>query len=200
MADRSRLDDLRRRVEHDPASIAFAQLAEEYRRAGALAEAIETCRKGLARHPGYHSARVTLGRALVELGNLEEGKRELEAVLVHAPENLAALRGVADVCRRQGAFTEALAHYRSSLAIARSDPDLARMVAELTIAAEAPAPPDLQAREIRSNDLDEPDGANLQSQPDRRGTMSAGSPAERTIASLEQWLAAIHALRTDRDA
>ena len=34
MADSQRIDDLRRRVPKDPASIAFAQLAEELRRAG----------------------------------------------------------------------------------------------------------------------------------------------------------------------
>ena len=36
MAENSRIDDLRRRVQKDPASIAFAQLAEECRRAGRI--------------------------------------------------------------------------------------------------------------------------------------------------------------------
>ena len=36
MADNQRIEDLRRRVQKDPASIAFAQLAEECRRAGHL--------------------------------------------------------------------------------------------------------------------------------------------------------------------
>ena len=40
MSDNPRLDGLRRRVQADPASIAFAQLAEEYRRAGNYAEAL----------------------------------------------------------------------------------------------------------------------------------------------------------------
>ena len=87
MADHSpRIDDLRRRVLRDPASIAFAQLAEEYRRAGALEEAVEVCRAGLARHAGYLSARVTLGRALLELGQLDAALEELNAVLAGAPE------------------------------------------------------------------------------------------------------------------
>ncbi len=47
MADESRIDDLRRRVQKDPASIAFAQLAEECRRAGRFDEAVEVCRAGL---------------------------------------------------------------------------------------------------------------------------------------------------------
>ena len=64
MPEHPRIEDLRRRVQKDPASIAFAQLAEEYRRAGQYQEAVEVCRAGLAIHPGYLSARVTLGRAL----------------------------------------------------------------------------------------------------------------------------------------
>ena len=38
MADNPRLDDLKRRVQLDPTSIAFAALAEEFRRAGRFEE------------------------------------------------------------------------------------------------------------------------------------------------------------------
>src|SRR5918999_696191 len=89
MSDNPRIEDLRRRVQKDPASIAFAQLAEEYRRAGQHKESVEVCRAGLSVHPEYLSARVTLGRALVELGQLDDAQRELETVLKSAPENLA---------------------------------------------------------------------------------------------------------------
>ena len=88
----SRLEELKRRVERDPATVSFAALAEEYRRLGRFAEAIETCRAGLQRHPSYTSARVTLGRALIELGDLDTAAAELEQVLRVAPENLAAIR------------------------------------------------------------------------------------------------------------
>ena len=65
MFESARIEELRRRVDIDPASIAFAALAEEYRRAGQFEDAVETCRSGLRRHPAYVSARVTLGRALL---------------------------------------------------------------------------------------------------------------------------------------
>src|SRR6185312_7997069 len=109
MADSQRIDDLRRRVQKDPASIAFAQLAEECRRAGMHEEAVEVCRAGLDIHPAYLSARVTLGRALIELNLLDDGQTELELVLKSAPENLAAIRGLAEIHNRRGAFPEALA-------------------------------------------------------------------------------------------
>src|SRR6202049_4660026 len=115
MADHSRLEDLRRRVQKDPASIAFAQLAEECRRAGGYQEAVDTCRAGLKIHPGYLSARVTLGRALLELGQLDEAQTELARVLASAPENLAAIRGLAEIYHRNGDLVQALAQYRAAL-------------------------------------------------------------------------------------
>jgi hypothetical protein len=102
MADNPRIDELRRRVDKDPTSIAFAQLAEEYRRVGDFEQAVKVCREGLARHPGYLSAQVTLGRALMELEQYEEAGQELEAVLRAAPDNLAAIRALADIHQRRG--------------------------------------------------------------------------------------------------
>lgn len=97
MFESARIEELRRRVDIDPASIAFAALAEEYRRAGQFEDAVETCRAGLRRHPAYVSARVTLGRALLAMGAYDEARTELEAVLRVAPENLAAIRALAEI-------------------------------------------------------------------------------------------------------
>jgi tetratricopeptide (TPR) repeat protein len=141
MADNQRIDDLRRRVQKDPASIAFAQLAEECRRAAQFQEAVDVCRAGLEIHPAYLSARVTLGRALVELNQLDEAQNELELVLRSAPENLAAIRGLAEIHHRRGSLADALAQYRAALALARNDPDLQQTVAELERAVEPPKPP-----------------------------------------------------------
>lgn len=106
MADNPRIEELRRRVLADPASIAFAALAEEYRRIGHYEDAIETCRTGLVRHPAYLSARVTLGRALIEMGDYEAAREELQTVLRSAPENLAAIRGLAQIHERMGQSAE----------------------------------------------------------------------------------------------
>ena len=102
MTDTARLEELRRRVQRDPASISFAALAEEYRRLGQFGDAIDTCRAGLLRHPAYVSARVTLGRALIGVGAYDEAASELEDVLRTAPENLAAIRALADIHARRG--------------------------------------------------------------------------------------------------
>jgi tetratricopeptide (TPR) repeat protein len=107
MSHNSRIEELRRRVQTDPASIAFAALAEEYRRAGQFEDAIATCEAGLQRHPAYVSARVTLGRSLLELGRFDEARHQLEHVLRTAPENLAAIRALAEIHGRVGDYSQA---------------------------------------------------------------------------------------------
>jgi tetratricopeptide (TPR) repeat protein len=101
VAETPRIEELRRRVQKDPASIAFAQLAEEHRRAGQFDEAVRVCRAGLAQHPAYLSARITLGRALLEMGRYDESAAEFEYVLKAAPDNLTAVRELADIEHRR---------------------------------------------------------------------------------------------------
>lgn len=132
MSDAPRIEELRRRIEKDPASIAFAQLAEEYRRAGQYEEAARVCRAGLDKHPTYLSARVTLGRALIELGQFEEARTELNQVLRSAPENLAAIRGLAEIHQRRGNLGEALRQYQAALGIAKHDPEIEESVQDLS--------------------------------------------------------------------
>ena len=131
MADTQRLEDLRRRVQKDPASLAFAQLAEECRRAGQLHDAVRVCREGLAHHPDYVSARVTLGRALIDLAHFDQAAAELSGVLRTAPENLAALRGLAEIHHRRGQFAEALEYYRTAHACAPHDAEIAAAIERL---------------------------------------------------------------------
>ena len=140
MPDNPRIDELRSRVEKDSASIAFAQLAEEYRRAGHFEEAINTCRAGLAVHPAYLSARVTLGRSLLEMNALEDAATELLHVLRIAPENLAAIRGMAEIHHRQGHLDEALGFYKTALGLARHDPDLEQTIDDINRAIQPSRP------------------------------------------------------------
>ena len=92
-----RIDELRKRLEKDPGSRLFAQLAEELRKEGQLEEAIAVCRVGLQKHPSYPSARITLGRALIDSGDPAAARVELETVVQSAPENILA-RKLLDEC------------------------------------------------------------------------------------------------------
>jgi tetratricopeptide (TPR) repeat protein len=100
VTDNPRIEDLRRRLQKDPASIAFAQLAEEHRRAGDCEEAVRVCEVGLAQHPAYLSARVTLGRALFQLGRMEQARAEFLRVLDASPDNLVAVGKLAEIHQR----------------------------------------------------------------------------------------------------
>jgi tetratricopeptide (TPR) repeat protein len=230
VADNQRIEDLRRRVQKDPASIAFAQLAEELRRAGQLHEAVEACRAGLAIHPSYLSARVTLGRALLELNEIDHAADELAVVLRSAPENLAAMRAMGEIYLRRGQEAEALAQFRSALTIARNDPDLEETVADLarklepkspTASAEGltqseflqhlPTAPVAPLRPVPPPSVPTPPAAAAPvtmaavplPEPEAPAAPAVDperAQAERTVEALEGWLDAIHVARPDRSA
>ncbi len=71
--------------------------AEQMRRSGNPAAAMDLCRDALARFPGHLSARVTLGWALLDLGRLQEARQEFQMVRQTAPDNFAAIRGLAQL-------------------------------------------------------------------------------------------------------
>jgi tetratricopeptide (TPR) repeat protein len=126
-----RLEDLRTRWERDPASRAFLPLAEEYRRLGRLAESEKVCREGLQRHPHYHSARVLLGRTLLEMDRLEESSAEFRAVLESEPQNLLAGRLLAGIYRNQGRWSEALETFRKLQSFYPDDAEVRAQVYQL---------------------------------------------------------------------
>lgn len=117
--DAQHLDALRRRIQEDPASLLFADLAEECRRQGLADDAVSVARAGLAHHPSHLDARVTLGRALIDLDRLDAAFVELTAVLDEAPGNLPAIRALAEIYQRRGLTSEALVHYRRALELAQ---------------------------------------------------------------------------------
>jgi tetratricopeptide (TPR) repeat protein len=209
MVDNPRIESLRRRVEHDPASIAFAQLAEEYRRAGDLEQAAAVCRAGLGIHPAYVSARVTLGRTLIELGQLDEAESELQLVLASAPENLAARRGLAEIHQRRGSLAEALSHYETALGLAHNDPEIEQAVDDLRRRV-APAAPVSSVSHPPSPGVTPPPSRAENRHTEDRAAVPPPLPAEkaapvrenaaRTLAVLEEWLSAIHASRTQPSA
>ena len=138
--DNPRLVELRRRVQEDPASIAFAQLAEECRRAGDNDEAVAVCRAGLNHHPDYLSARITLARAFVELGRLDEAEAEITIVLASAADNLPANRALAEVYQKRGQLPEALKQFKRALELAKFDPEIEHEVQRIENAVSPPPP------------------------------------------------------------
>ena len=144
VAANPRIDDLRKRLEREPNSRLFAQLAEELRKEGEFEEAIRVAREGLGRHPAYPSARMTLGRALFDTGDVAAARGELESVLKGAPDNILASRLLAECLESLGEVEGALARYRATQALTAGDKHIAERIRDLEAKAgrvAAPASP-----------------------------------------------------------
>lgn len=109
---------------------AFGGIAERFRRAGDLDRAIALCRDGLQRFPEQLSARVTLGWALLDKGQYDAARDELEQVLRKAPDNLAAIRGLAELHdRSEGAISAAEQESWRAPETSASEPPVTEIVA-----------------------------------------------------------------------
>ena len=109
------------RLQRDPASLAFAQLADLYRKAGRLSEAIAVCRAGLTRFPHYTTARLILAKAYQADGDVEHALAELAAILEVSPRDVPSHRLAAELHRRCGRLDQAVAHLESAVALDPAD-------------------------------------------------------------------------------
>lgn len=98
------------RLARDPASLAFAPLADAYRKVGRTREAINLCREGLGRFPHYTTARLILAKAHLDDGNAEAALSELGVILQASPKDAQAHRLAAEILRKAGRWEEARQH------------------------------------------------------------------------------------------
>jgi predicted Zn-dependent protease len=98
------------RLARDPGSLAFAQLADLYRKAGRTQDAIALCRQGLARYPHYTTARLILAKAWIAEERLDEASSEIRTILEQSPKDVQCLRLAAEVERRRGNVDGAADH------------------------------------------------------------------------------------------
>lgn len=108
------------RLGREPSAQAFAALAEAYRRAGRLDEAVATSRQGLERYPGYTTTRLVLAKALRDGDDVASARGELQRFLEGDPEHEPALRLGAECALRLADVRGALALLRR---LARLDPE-----------------------------------------------------------------------------
>lgn len=109
------------RLARDPTSLAFAQLADLYRKAGRAEEAVAACREGLVRYPHYTTARLILAKALVALGDETQALAEVGAILDLSPKDIQCHRLAADLQRRRGDLDAAVQHLESAVALDPGD-------------------------------------------------------------------------------
>lgn len=107
-ASSSRLEELKRILQRDPTSRQFLALAEEYRKAGKVRDAIVTIERGLSVHTSSVAAYVSLGKAYQQIERWEEAIRAYHNALRYDRENLVAIRQLADVHLLKGDKLDAL--------------------------------------------------------------------------------------------
>ena len=122
------------RLARDPASLAFAPLADAYRRVGRSREAISLCREGLGRFPHYTTARLILAKALLDDGNSEAALAELNVILQSGPKDAQVHRLAAGIHRKAGRMEEARQHLEHVVKLDAADRE-SRLLLE-TLAAE----------------------------------------------------------------
>jgi tetratricopeptide (TPR) repeat protein len=120
-----------KKYQDDPTSRVFAPLAEAYRKAGLIDEALDIAREGLKIHPNFVGGRVALARALFDKGLYVEVIDELNVVTRDVPDNLVAQRLLAESSLMLGRVADALGAYKMLLYFSPEDPDTAKLVREL---------------------------------------------------------------------
>src|SRR5688572_30161821 len=141
MEDNARTGELRRKLEKDPGSRLFAQLAEELRKDGKLDEAISVASKGLEKNPNYPSARLTLARAFLDSGRPLEARPELEQIVKASPDNIMASRLLGEALESLGQLDLAMKQFEKTLVFAPGDKAVTERIAQLKAKRAAPAPP-----------------------------------------------------------
>ena len=132
----ARIEELRKKFDENPRRY-FAPLANEYRKAGDFDQAIFICQEYLPQQPGHMSGHIVFGQALFEAKRLPEAKTVFETALSLDPENLIALRHLADISRDLGEATAAKGWYERVLQADPRNEEVLAIVAQLGSASEA---------------------------------------------------------------
>ncbi|HEY0996320.1 MAG TPA: tetratricopeptide repeat protein [Gemmatimonadaceae bacterium] len=143
MPPADRIEELKKKFDENPRRY-FAPLANEYRKAGDLAQAISICRTHLPQQPGHMSGHIVYGQALFENGELDEARTVFQTALELDPENLIALRHLGDIALRAGDSATARSWYERVLETDPRNEEITAVLQGLAPAAPAvaePAPP-----------------------------------------------------------
>lgn len=144
MAYTSEIEKLERRWLENPKGRNFAPLADAYRKAGELDRAIDLCKSGLEQHPDYVSAHIVYGRCLIDKKDDGEAEQVFQKVLSLDPENIIALKVLAELADRNNRFDDAVQWLSRLLNADPMNGDaaeaLARAKGKAAMAAKAPEP------------------------------------------------------------
>ncbi len=132
----SEIEKLENRWRENQQGLTFAPLAEAYRKSGDPARALEVLKSGLELHPDYIPASIVLGRCHLDLGDGAAAEIAFSHVLTLDPENVIALKALADVGERHQRYDDAERWLRQLLAVDRSNDEARQQLTRIEVARE----------------------------------------------------------------
>lgn len=152
MAFSSEIEKLERRWQENPLGLTFAPLAEAYRKAGETARALELLEQGLTQHPNYVPAHIVRGRCHLDAQSDPDAEQAFLRVTELDPENVIALKSLAELSERSGRIPEAVHRLELLLDVDRNNEEargqldrVKELLASAPPAAPAPAPAPVEA-------------------------------------------------------
>jgi len=115
----------------DPDGRAFAPLADAHRRSGDLDRALQILTDGLARHPGFATAHLVAGWVHRDRGQGTAAELAFRRVLELDPENVSALRGLAEGAEAAGDPEGALAYFHRLAVLQPGDAEVEERIERL---------------------------------------------------------------------
>ncbi len=182
----SEIEKLEARYAENPEGRYFAPLADAYRKAGRVDDAVQLVTTGLTKHPDYLSAHIVLGRCHLDKKDDAGAGAAFSRVLELDGENIIALKALAEIAERAGQNDDARRWLMRLLQVdgmnAEAEEDLQRLGGPLPEGAEAAAAPEVPAADISVADVVPTDLALAQAPTEPVPAIEL-PPAELTEAS-----------------
>ncbi|HKV75892.1 MAG TPA: tetratricopeptide repeat protein [Gemmatimonadales bacterium] len=140
MAYTREIEKLKRQWDENPKGTSFAPLAELYRKDGQHEKAMDVLRVGLESNPKHIPGNIVLGRCCLDLKQDAEAEVAFSRALELDPENVIALKALAEITERAGRLDEATIWLQQLVAVDPSNDDARDQLNRVTIAQQAPEP------------------------------------------------------------
>jgi predicted Zn-dependent protease len=126
-----KIEEYQNKLLKDPNSLIFLPLAEEYKKAGMIEEAIFYLQEGLKKNPTYTAAKTTLARCFFEAKDIMKAKELLDEVLKETSDNVVALKLHGQILLREGRFNDAKAILQEVLKFRPNDQEILQILDQI---------------------------------------------------------------------